>query len=220
MLGQLRWVGIRALFALSLVLIVAVGIWYGVWPTSAMEASAEGTCGDSYAEPPLGPERPTRLVAFRKLVEDAPDPQQDITLHWVNGAGDADCLAVEVNYLPRRTATGDDWSLLDTLRGGPVTEYHHRVSALGEVCYRVYSSNEAGRSQYSNRVCLALEGYTPPPTVSAPAGPSASNSDGVDESGSLGWPLLVIAIALGALFAGAGLVLWRYKAHRSRARRT
>ena len=74
MLGQLRWVGKGTLFTLSLALIVAGGIWYSVWPTSAMEAMAEGTCGDSYAEPPLGPERPMSLVAFRKIVEDTPDP--------------------------------------------------------------------------------------------------------------------------------------------------
>ena len=165
MLRHSRWLKNRFLVGLGLSLIffmLTSGTWRDLqlFPAGASPAEAvvEDTCSKIYAPPPLGPQRPTKLVALRNLEEASPEPQQVISLLWINRAQNANCFFVEVKYSPGQgTGVSNEWLLLDTIRSPRVNQYQHQnVKAQGQVCYRVYASNRTGRSEYSNRVCLVL----------------------------------------------------------------
>ena len=184
-------------------LIALMGVWSAIVPG----AVAQEDCVDSDADAPLGPTRPEKLVAFRRSANDAPD-RQDVILYWVNVADNARCVSVDVRFSPVSGATAEgEWALLAKISDQTVDRYlHPAVPSMGEVCDRVYASNEIGRSSYSNRVCLVLEGYTFP----AGAGP-AGGEDGSGSGGSgLGmWYIVAIALVAGTAVLGVGVVIRR-----------
>lgn len=158
--GPSEATGLTGKFTVTgLLLAVSVVVaWLGA--ASATTAAIEDGCNDSFVAPPEGPDR---LVGFRQAVEDAAEPQLDIRLSWINRASNANCIALDVNFsTPAGAGSAGEWVLLETLADPRATQYLHQdVPTSGEVCYRVYSSNDSGRSDYSNRVCLTLEGSVP-----------------------------------------------------------
>ena len=187
-------------------LIALMGVWSAIVPG----AMAQEDCVDSYADAPLGPTRPENLVAFRRSANDAPD-RQDVILYWVNVADNARCVSVDVRFSPASdtspTTAEGEWAPLAKISDQTVDRYlHPAVPSMGEVCYRVYASNETGRSSYSNRVCLVLEGYTFPAGAGTEGGEDGSDSEG---SGFGTWYIVAIALVAGAAILGVGAVIRR-----------
>ena len=190
--GPIEVDGEKILFGFCAALIAVA--WMGV--SGVLLATAEDICNDVYAAPPLGPERPGSLIAFRNPVAGTMD-EQDISLHWVNKADNASCFAVEAKLSSALEPASDgQWAFLDTIHDPKINQHLHRVtySGPGEICYRVYASNSWGKSDYSNRVCLQLEALDSSGTASAEAGSSAPGS------GVSTWLVLAIALPL----AGCG----------------
>ena len=93
----------RALFGLCM----AVGLIAAVWNVTT---AAGQNCSDSFAEPPLGPERPEDLIAFRDVVKGEGDLLQDVVLLWTNVADNARCITVEASFSTTGAAEArDDW---------------------------------------------------------------------------------------------------------------
>ena len=176
-------------------------------------AAAQEEYGDAFGEFVTAPER---LAAFRSLAEDisAPEPFQDVTLSWVSPGADAGCFTIEVE---RVTESGLDgrrsWEVLDRMPDRTQSRYLHlNVPTSEKVCYRVYSSNRLGRSDYSNRVCL-LELVS---GIGEGESAGATDQAGMDMGGEgiRVWQVLVIALVGGAVLATGGVVGWRYRARR------
>ncbi len=187
----------RALFGLCM----AVGLIAAVWNVTT---AAGQNCSDSFAEPPLGPERPEDLIAFRDVVKGEGDLLQDVVLLWTNVADNARCITVEASFSTTGAAEArDDWVALESIHDPTANRFPHSVgSDPGEVCYRVFASNAFGRSNYSNRVCLLLEAL-PPPEIELDSGGLADGGKG----SSLLYPL-AIGLPLAAAAVVTGMVVW------------
>ena len=187
-----------------------------LWSASIVRAQGQDDCNSSYTKANFGPERPAKLTAFRKVIDDGSGPQQDITLHWINESRGATCFTVEARFSPGLDSSADgEWAVLGTIRGAKATRHLHRdVPAPGELCYRLYASNSTGRSDYSNRVCLGVDALV----SRGPASAFDSESDGsVEGSGYPPWYLVAITTALFALISSGGVVAWRHRTHRASA---
>ena len=177
---------------------------------------AQDDCGNGVVGHPLAPEMPARLVAFREVVDRVPEPVHDVRLHWINNSNNANCFSVEARFDPRPGSSADrDWVLLETVHDADANHYLHRaVPALGEVCYRVQASNSLGRSDYSNRVCLEMEGFS-----SQAANPGVRDQlDSPEESSDSSlWFILAAALPAGAIVVAGGAFLWHLRVRRPRA---
>ena len=201
-MGKLTVTGL--LLAISVVV-----AWVGA--TSSSAAVQDG-CNDNFVAPPAGPERPDQFGGFRQAVEDAAEPQLDIRLSWINRASNANCIALEVNFKTSADAAGE-WVLLETLADPQATQYLHQdVPTSGEVCYRAYSSNDSGRSEYSRIACL--EAFVPGTAPENGGGEEPSTNDSQD---TLLIVVLAAALVVGALaLATGGVLVLRKRAGRAR----
>ena len=199
----------KLLFGLFGALLLIAGMWSAPLGTATAQEEDEQCNTATIAEPPLGPAVPDILLPTRLAVEGAQEPQLDIRLQWVNRSTNARCFHVEVKLTAEADCPveGGQWGLLKTIPERQVTQYlHEGVSATGSVWYRVYASNRDGRSDYSRRVCLILEGY----------GSGETDDGGIFEdevpmgsSGSGVWIVVGIVLGLAAVAIVGGVVVWR-----------
>ena len=200
LMGSLR------LIALSASLLALAGAWLLAMPA----VSALEDCVNDYADLPLGPARPESVVAFRAAADET-GLLQDITLSWANKADNANCVSADFRLSPGPVTGGEgQWELLTSIRDPLVTQYEHfDLASTGHVCYRVYSSNEYGRSSFSNRVCLVLEGFNFPEVP--------GEVDEEPDSTFQLWYVLVAALGGAIVLAVAVIVLRRRRAPSSSA---
>lgn len=141
---------------ISLVTLLAV-----IWLALAVppHANADGGCSSEYVGVPPGPLAPVNLQAVGS------------ELRWVNLAGDANCLVIEIKpYLPPALATQipEQWLPFATIYTPQATSYAvPAMESAGQVCFRMYAANAFGRSDYTNAVCLLAQRpptFTPTPT--------------------------------------------------------
>ena len=188
-------------------LLLIAGIWSA--PLGTAIAQEEQCNTTTIAEPPVGPAVPDILFPTREVVEGATEPQLDIRLHWVNRSPNSRCFHVEVKLTPETDCSveGGQWGLLETIPERQVTQYlHEGVSATGSVWYRVYASNREGRSDYSRRVCLILEGFG---SGGTDGGGKFENGSPIEGSGSGPWLIVGIVLGLAAVATVGGVLVWR-----------
>ena len=201
----------RIVIGVVLLLAIAVGV---ASPNYLLpQASAQERCSDTYTPPPVGPQAPTDLLLFRAPEDTDEGTGRGIFVTWINHADNALCVAVEGILDPGRSNGGSGpWGPIVTIQEPTAGSYLHEDAPMeGEMCYRVYASNDFGRSAYSNRACLLVTSPDPtlePTTVPNPQGPSE------DAGGLEAWHIALIGLgAAGVVGVGAGgglmLASWR-----------